>query len=388
MSRDRGVVALIVVLMFSTGIFIGCAALTVDLGQVMAERRVLQNGADAAVLSLARTCAADPDCSWTTASAAGLGGASIVSLNNVNAGKDQLAGFDNTNSFNGATYPHGICGAGYPNLPTCSPAVSYDDLRNCPPTTATKYVEVHTITASTTAVASKVAPVFGQALIPGYTGESVHACARAAVGGVTGGIAFPMTISLCEWDRLVGGGDPDRIVPPAPYPPYPSDPSTFGTLTTYENVVYMHDATEALDCSSAPSGGLLPGGFGWLEPTSGCELVVNNGDWVDEKTGNSAPGSCTMSSYVGTTVFLPIFDDTSGLSRGTGQYRVKYLVAFYLTGYSVPSDRPASVATGRQYCLPSQTCIYGWFTSGLQSVGSTTGSGTPSPTVTSIAVAG
>ena len=75
-------------------------------------------------------------------------------------------------------------------------------------------MEVHSVTASATAVASKVAPVFGQALIPGYDGEAVHACARAAIAGVTGGSVIPMTVSLCEWDRLVAGGDPDKIVPP------------------------------------------------------------------------------------------------------------------------------------------------------------------------------
>ena len=157
---------------------------------------------------------------------------------------------------------------------------------------------------------------------------------------------------------------------------------------TYEKAVYLHDTTGATGCKSGPRGADLPGGFGWLRLTSGCEGVLNSGDWVDDKSGSSPPGSCTLSTYLGTTVFLPIFDDTNALSGGNGQYHVKYLVAFYLTGYNVPSDGTASVASGRQYCTSSQTCIYGWFTSGLIPVGSTTGGGTPSPTVTSINVAG
>jgi hypothetical protein len=113
-----------------------------------------------------------------------------------------------------------------------------------------------------------------------------------------------------------------------------------------------------------------------------------NGDWADDKTGNSPPASCNMRTLLGTTVYLPIFDNINDLSGSNGEYHVKYLVAFYLTGYNVPSDRPPSVATGRQYCTPSQTCIYGWFTSGLLPVGTTTGGGTPSPTVQTITVAG
>jgi hypothetical protein len=205
---------------------------------------------------------------------------------------------------------------------------------------------------------------------------------------VTGGNVIPMTFSLCEWERLASSGDPNKIVPPPPYPPYPSNPATYGTVTTYEKTLYMHDTTGATGCKSGPSGADLPGGFGWLQPDSGCSATVLNGDWVDDKTGNSPPSSCNMRTFLGTTVYLPVFDNTNGLSGTKGEYHVKYVVAFYLTGYNVPSDRPASVATGRQYCTPSQTCIYGWFTSGLMPFGTTTGGGTPSPTVTTIHVAG
>jgi hypothetical protein len=380
-------VALIVVLLFSTGVFLGCAALTVDLGQVMTERRELQNGADAAALSLARTCGADPSCSWASANDADLlDSSTLTSLNNVNAGQDQVSGFDNVSAFGGVTYPNGICGAGYPNLPACQPGSA--DLKSCPATTLTTYVEVHTITQSTTAIASKVAPVFGQALIPGYDGNTVHACARAAAAGVTGGSVIPMTFSVCEWDRLTAGGDPNTIVPPPPYPPYPNSPSTYGTVTTYERTLHLHDTTGATGCTSGPGGGDLPGGFGWLKPASGCTVTVSNGDWTDDKPGDSPPSSCSMSTFLGTTVYLPIFDNTRGLSGSSGEYHVKYLVAFYLTGYNLPRDRKPSVATGRRYCPPSQTCIYGWFTSGLVPVGTTTGGGTPSPTVKTVTVAG
>ena len=71
--RDRGAAALIVTILFSSGVLIGCAALTVDVGQLYSERRQLQNGADAAALSLAKVCATGGTCSYAGANAVALG---------------------------------------------------------------------------------------------------------------------------------------------------------------------------------------------------------------------------------------------------------------------------------------------------------------------------
>lgn len=378
--RDRGAVALIVTLLFSSGVLLGLGALTVDVGQIYAERRQLQNGADAAALSLAQTCAAAPaDCSWSGASGGPTG---LVTLNNLNAGTDQLSGFDTT------TYPQGICGNNVGSgLPTCQPpSGSSADCPKLPSyvTGTTKYVEVRTRTQTT---GGTILPsVFGRA-VTGTPGSSVTACSRAALVGATTGTVFPMTFSLCEWNNLAGGGDPNLIVPPPPYPPYPSDPGTYGSLPGYEKAIYLHDTTGATGCSKGASGANLPGGFGWLNPDGNCEVKVEQeGEWLTSDPGNSAP--CSLTPYRGTVVFLPIFDDVAGQGRN-GRYHVKYLVAFYLTGWSVPGDRQASTATGNRYCRPSQTCIYGWFTSGLIPAGSATGGGSGgSPTAYAVQVAG
>jgi hypothetical protein len=47
-----------------------------------------------------------------------------------------------------------------------------------------------------------------------------------------------------------------------------------------------------------------------------------------------------------------------------GNYTMDGAAAFWLTGFSTSGNRHASDASGRNLCTPSETCLYGWFTSG------------------------
>ena len=172
--RDRGAVAMVVTLLFSSGVFIGAAALTVDVGQTMGERRQLQNGADAAALSLAQTCGlSSASC---TAAGGALGGASAGTtlLNDSNA-------LDGKNGFDTRTYANGVCGRGT-LLPAC--AAPNGTLVDCPPRpdyltndATIPFVEAHTLTR-TASTGSVLPAVFSQALT-GSSGGAVYACSRA-----------------------------------------------------------------------------------------------------------------------------------------------------------------------------------------------------------------
>src|SRR5947208_3628329 len=65
-GHDRGAVAGLVAVLLSTGVLLGMAALSVDVGQLYAERRQVQNGADAAALAVAVSCAASTTCTSST----------------------------------------------------------------------------------------------------------------------------------------------------------------------------------------------------------------------------------------------------------------------------------------------------------------------------------
>ena len=51
---DRGAVAPLVAILMAGGVVLGMLTLSVDVGNIMWERRQLQNGADAASLALAK----------------------------------------------------------------------------------------------------------------------------------------------------------------------------------------------------------------------------------------------------------------------------------------------------------------------------------------------
>jgi len=151
---ERGVVAIIVALLLT--VLCGIAAFVVDAAAVYAERRELQNGADAGALAVAQDCAMG-DCGSYTSTAAGLADA---------------------NSEDGAS--------------------NVDDVTI---DLAARTARVSTSTNDPeggTEVPFRFAPVFG------IGGENVDASATAQWGPLSHGAGLPLAISMCEWERMVG----------------------------------------------------------------------------------------------------------------------------------------------------------------------------------------
>lgn len=318
-SDDGGSVAIVVLLAF-TGLA-AMGAVVVDVGALLHERRMLQNGADAAALAIAEACGA-AECADPAAIAAEYASANA---------DDLVSGVAE------------LCGSGLPSLSPCTdpPALP----------AGAGYVRVTTDTVETdgaTLVPYRFAALFG------LDGGNVRAQATAAWGGPSSlTSALPLTISQCEVDEYTASGLHD----PPPYDDgYPSP----------ESIIYMHDTTAAgPDCPAGPSGADLPGGFGWLETSTGCEAISASGDWFEDSTGVPPPNSCTaslMEQMVGTVVKLPIFIDTNDLNGANGQYLIGPYAAFYVTGYSIVGQyKHDSLVTGAQPCSGQATCISGFF---------------------------
>jgi len=64
-EREDGAIAIIVAMLFFFGVMLALGALTVDVGNINADRRQLQNGADAVALAVAQTCAKTGTCAPT-----------------------------------------------------------------------------------------------------------------------------------------------------------------------------------------------------------------------------------------------------------------------------------------------------------------------------------
>lgn len=349
---DRGGIATLVAILLAGGVLLGMAALAVDVGQLYAEREELQSGADAAAIAVAKQCAETPvDC--------------VVSVLDGTAER-----YADDNAKDDASTVSVLCGRLVDSdLPACPP--DSDNLTRCindPPDD--EYVEVRTTTELPDG-STLLPPTFARALLgnEGYDGTRVGACARAAYGPPKPASGLAVTISICEWEKLTGGG---TDYPPAPpYPPNPMPPA--GT----DKPIYLHNTEGASSCPAGPSGWDEPGGFGWLDEDGGpCQAVIDEQGEVGGNTGAPASSTCQevldRYYYNHEVLFIPVHDGTQGTGANT-TYHIAGMAAFVLTGYALPGFRKPSWVSGGHFCKGPEHCIYGFFTQDLMPVTGPTG---------------
>ena len=187
------------------------------------------------------------------------------------------------------------------------------------------------VAASSTAT-NYFAPVLG------VDTSQVHARATVRYGAPTGGRAvLPLAFSWCEWQQQTGG-----------------------LSSTTARVIYLTKTSGTTGCTG-PSNNIVPGGFGWLTVNSGtCGTKTTLGNIIVSDPGNSVPNGCSTSSFsslVGTTVLLPLFDDSSGTGSGA-TYKIYGYAAFRLTGYHFGGQYDAGSGT----CNGNARCVKGYFT--------------------------
>lgn len=341
---DRGAVATLVAILLAGGVLLGMGALAIDVGQLYAEREELQTGADAAAMAVAKLCAEAPeDCGGSPG--------------------DTAEGYADVNAKDGASAVTALCG-NLPSgaLPPCPPPS--DGLARCindPP--EVPYVEVRTATELPDG-STLLPPTFAQVLLgnEGYDGTTVGACARAGFGPPAPATGIAITISICEWEALTGGGETYPDAPP--YPPKPMPPA--GT----DKAIKLH-TTDDSSCPAGPSGGDTPGGFGWLDDEGDCQAVIDDDGTVGGDPGVAGPG-CKEALEAAldppSVLFMPVYDAVGGVGSGT-EYHIVGMAAFVLTGYSLPSiGRQPSWVSGTHLCKGSDKCLYGYFTQALMPV--------------------
>lgn len=347
-TKDEGATAVIVAILMT--VLLGMGAIVIDVGSWYAERRQLQNGADAAALAVAPECAAGA-CDTGTDAGSTAGQYAVLNANDGTATVTE------------------VCGTG-PGLAPCSPTDSAGpwDCRPLPssgPLASAPYVQVRTETLQSGG--SDLMPsFFGRVLDPSYDGTTVRACARTSWGAPSSlRSQLPITISLCEFQQYTAGG----FAPPPPYPPGYSE----------ERTLYFHNNTDdAPPCPAGPSGADLPGGFGWLDPTDDCQAETDTTNWADDSTGAPAPVECSNAELLamrGQIIDIPIFDSTNDLNGANGQYHIVGYAAFYLTGYVFPGSKAKSLLTDAFPCGGPDHCISGVFTQDLAPSAGTIGSG-------------
>lgn len=386
-SGERGAVATVVAVLLAGGVVLGFAALSIDVGSLMWERRQLQNGADASALALAQTCAETPAaCSVADTTTTGM----LSAYNNANNFKDSAGGFDTT------LYPNGVCGKNVTTLASCGTTTG--TLRDCPAVPSTlassvPYVEVHTQTRQ--ANGDSILPTWLIQTITGQTsqaaGTRVQACARAAWGPAapTSLSVFPIVMSYCDWAGKTGytGAAGSAVYPPGPlesitpfgYGTTVGAPNSWSTISETKIYTKGNETT----CTTW-NGHSAPGNFYSIAST-GCSSNQSVGGWIQGTTGNSSPCS-GIDSFLGTVIHIPVFDclqggpititsstDCTGQTnpnKATGSntyYHIMGYAAFYVTGWYFSNTSVPSIKSGSPPCGGGDRCISGWFLKDLVS---------------------
>ena len=343
LGRDeRGAIGVLIGVLIGGGVLLGMGALAIDVGQLYQNRAELQNGADAAALAVADSCALGT-CTAGIAGQYATGTASKLTGNN--AAVDL------------------VCGSGT-GMSACPGSTG--TMVDCPanPSAGTNYVDVHTSTL-TAGGSTLLPPVFARTLLGnrGYAGTNVKACAQAEWGAPSSSDTIAFTISACSWYVYTNNGT--NFAPPPPYPPNPLPAASF------DHIMFEHGSqgSKTTGCPPyQPSGQDAPGNFGWTDDSGNCSVPINNGSYGGN-TGASISNDCKTALINDqankTVVYLPVYSAISGTGTGV-TYTLLGFAAFVITGYHIGGGFTASDwLNPANNCKGSNFCIDGYFTHGL-----------------------
>lgn len=319
---DAGQVAVIVAVCLI--VIFGLAAIVIDGGALYAERRELQNGADAGVLAVAEDCAR--------------GAVPCV----LSVAENTAADYADANAVDGASTVEAL------DLDLVNREVTADLL-------------VEDASSGDNLLAHWLAPVLG------IDASEVRASATAVWGPVGGATTLPVTFSKCEFDAATAGGtvyvEPDPVT--GDYPPGKGE-----TILFHQGQGFSGNMDE--DCTGV-AGQDYAGGFGWLD-SNDCSATTDAGGWTGGETGVGTPDSKVGCSadYLRDEVFqnvvlIPVYDATNDLGGSNAEYHIAGYAGLYVTGYRFSGPPPQSDWHRTSYpghaCTPSsERCLTGYFT--------------------------
>jgi Flp pilus assembly protein TadG len=341
---ERGVVAVLVGVLVG-GVLLGLGAVVIDVGQLYQERAELQNGADAAALAVARSCAT---------------GVCTASGALTTAGTEANG---NASALTGGTEAASVCGSGAGDtLTACgTPGTA---MTSCPANpTGFNYVDVSTST-KTSGGATVIAPVFGKELTGNgsSTGTAVQACAQAEWGGAlpNGSLITAFTISACEWYAATTNGT--VFAQPPPYPPSTAPSSTL------DRVIKLRSTGTGTGCTKYPAPADAVSKFGWITETGGCSLNnITGTTYGVNNSGSSSSPNCNTPLFDDaqnkSLIYVPVYTSVTG-SGATAVYNLLGVAAFVVTGYNIPGstfNKYTDWLKSTNQCTGTTYCINGYF---------------------------
>jgi Flp pilus assembly protein TadG len=357
---ERGAAAIIVSIFVATGVLIGLLAMTVDVGALFNERRLLQNGADTASVAVATACAKKTsDCTSSVAS-----NTSAKLFANLNAGTDQVSGISE------------ICGYsnGAAALSTCKTAggaTTWDCQAN---TKYPSYARVRTLTQASDGT-NTLPTIFARALTPNTTSTTVHACAQAAWGAPgSAGILFPLALSACDFKMDSNAtifNFKDNFKPGQGRSCSITDAN--GVSHTYRDTVtgsiYLQIPGDNEDNEDNEDNGDNGDNGDCSTPK---DITVNS--WVSRETNIvqlcSSRYATVLESLLNKVLAIPVFDKLSNSGIGSSlQVHIDSFVAFTFKGYKLKGNRLGGIAPAGGWpstCKSNQECFFGTFGRSVQ----------------------
>lgn len=340
---ERGAVGVLVAVLIGGGVLTGMGALVIDVAQIYQERAELQNGADAAALGVAKSCALG-------ACSPGIAG--------------QLADDNASNLTGGAEGVQVVCGSG--SLGSC-PA-STGSITDCPPPpqAGTNFVDVYTATQIASG-STLLPPAFATTLLgnSGYQGTTVRACAQAEWGAPSAATTVALTISACEWDQATQQGT--LFAPGPPYSQSALPAASFDQVLT-------PDPGNGSGCATEPAGVDGAGSVGWAaDATGNCTLPVS-GHSFPGSAGNSMSPACQAVLQNAWQNQIPILVPVYASFDHAATYALQGFADFVVTGYNLPGFEAADWLDSTNSCEGTDYCLTGYFVQGvIPATGSLTG---------------
>lgn len=342
--HDHGAVIVLVAILVAAGMVTGLLAMVADVGQLYAERRVVQNGADAAALAVAQRSAEQA-----------VGALPLAQAQELSR---QMSG---ANAPDGVTGVRAVCGTD--GLGTCAGlSTAWTDCQPVPPSVK-HYVRVRTAT-ELPGGQDYLTPLFAGLLAgSGEPQARAGACSQAAWGpAASAPITFPMLLPVCPGTLE---GSPVWI---ADFDP--SDPD----FTPGDTCVA--DGTSFTGVTKGFAFGSFPG----LPKTCVDPVQVSVGDQIPVETSVTQWCGTRVENVLDpliasrTPVLVPVVGAHANQGQGQYLFTVLSFKSFTLLGYKIKN------ATGGQAPRPGwqgtpcqksakRSCLYGTFGPALVSGG-------------------
>jgi Flp pilus assembly protein TadG len=329
-GNDRGAVALLVALLLGAGALTGLLGLVVDGGRLYAERRVVQNGADAAALAVAQNCALErPECASQASGQAVAG-----TFANLNASDD------------GRTSVTELCGSA-PLVP-CPSIGSTPKWSDCQTDVTGNYARVRT-RSEDAAGSAFFLPIFAGVLSGSSDELTVGACSQVKWGGAKSApIQFPFLLPACaplleEGLKVIEDFDPN-------------DPSTSCTV----NGITYNPVTKGF------AFGTLPG----ANTNCATTVTVDVGDVIAVETSLTQVCGTKIDTVLdpiiaaGNPIVLPVVGAHTRTGQGNYDFTILSFKSFTLTGYklkNITGGTPPPGGWSQTVCGQGaqRSCLYG-----------------------------